>query len=646
MVACLGVRPFLVLALILLAALAWSLWSDGERTRPRAAARTSEVFRELDGRGEIEVPLELRQPALEPEARAPLAAEPVPPAASVQWAEDAARAYSITGIVRQPDGTPCPTASVRYVWDEEGRRNEAAATSLEDGRFELEVGKAVSGDLLACAYFTYGQSARRDVASGEQGVELVLGGFELLTVEVRDERGVVLEQAEAQFSWLLAGHLVQDSRRRGELTGARSWERPPVDFGVSVTAYGHRSQRFGPFDPAALGALLVLELEALPQVHGRVTHAGRAVPGARVGLQRVARSGANEHDVEPLGSTRGCDAEGRFVLVQPGVGEFELVAFADTLGEGRLGPLTLDGARDVTGLELELTRAPGSIEGRVILPAGHGPEEIWLSTSAASGFRALRPDGTFLLPDLRPGRCTVVVLAGGPAIDDAPGERWLHVTHGPSRAPEWLATEPTYTLEVRSGERVRLDIDLASPAACRLVGTLRLDGRAPVLRAAGARNVVRYEPHVVLDRGSKMTRQSAADVDTEGSFTLAAHGPGEYRLELKLGLDGTPSEAWRVLARVELHDGVVPWRLDVDTGSLRVVASGGERLPALTVVWKGPGGEEVQVQYPELENAGTRALFQRVPAGRVRLVPRGAQQQEEFELDVRAGELTELRWPR
>jgi hypothetical protein len=150
----------------------------------------------------------------------------------------------------------------------------------------------------------------------------------------------------------------------------------------------------------------------------------------------------------------------------------------------------------------------------------------------------------------------------------------------------------------------------------------------------------------VLDRGSHMSRQSAADVDAEGGFTLAAHGPGEYRLEIKLGLGGTPSEAWRVIARVELHDGVVPWRLDVATGSLRVVKSGEGRLPALVVVWKGPGGEEVQVQYPELEVAGARALFQRVPVGRVRLVPRGGQEQEGLELDVRAGEVTEVRWPR
>jgi hypothetical protein len=629
-------RAFLVLAgLCALAGLVWLATRATERES--SSLRDAGASSEATGPGD-EVALPAPASASDAEARTALA--PAAGRPRVQWQEDAERASAITGRVRRADGTPCPRAELRYVWDEEGRPCAASARSDDEGRFVVEPhAPDARGDLLAFRT-SDAPAVALGVAAGTQGLELVLASLELLTLEVRGARGETLASAEATFSWQLSGHLVQDLRWRREL----AWELPPVPFAVEVSARGHRTELFGPFDPADLGARLVLalELEPLPGVRGRVTHGGQAVPGAEVSLRAVASERRSlEEWGEPEGNAVRADAEGRFEFPQPR-GRHELIAFAVPQGQGVLGPLELDGETDVDGLELELTRALGSIEGRVLLPAGHGPEELWLQ--ASEGNRPLRADGGFTLPDLPPGPFTVS-LGISPLGNSRPplGERWIRPSH-PLGVPEWLPTDPSYTVEVVSGRCTRLEIDLASPAACRLAGVLRIDGLPPPLRAGNATSSFVERSQAVLDRGPRTVRQSAAALDAEGTFQLSAHGPGEYRLELGFGIDGARNETWAVRTRVALAPGVLPWRLDLATGSLHVVGTRGVALPGLTAVWIGPDGTEVRVSYPELDTAAGEAFFQCVPAGTVRLGTHGAAPDESRECEVRAGFVSEVRW--
>jgi hypothetical protein len=70
--------------------------------------------------------------------------------------------------------------------------------------------------------------------------------------------------------------------------------------------------------------------------------------------------------------------DGLFAIPTKLTGACELRVFDHELGGGAPGPIVLDSVQDHEGLELELSVRPGAIEGRVLFPPGHGPEEVWL----------------------------------------------------------------------------------------------------------------------------------------------------------------------------------------------------------------------------------------------------------------------------
>lgn len=135
---------------------------------------------------------------------------------------------------------------------------------------------------------------------------------------------------------------------------------------------------------------------------------------------------------------------------------------------------------------------------------------------------------------------------------------------------------------------------------------------------------------------------TAADIHADGSFTLTANEPGNYELRLALAFEDG-EETWDVVDTVALAAGVNPWKLELSTGSLRVLPVDANR-PLWT--WNAPlvwdGGPEITVNAPQLEEPRGTRLYERVPVGRSSLL-----HAERLRLAcvIRPGETTELRLP-
>lgn len=577
----------------------------------------------------------------------PVVAEPAPAASELS--------LTLSGIVLGPDGRPPRLTYVKFVWDDRGRMREVHGAARSDGRFELAVGdRRARGDLLAYVrHHDLAPAALTGVEAGARGLELTLGWPAFFQLEVRDADEQPITSGRPRFYWELAGHRVQDYPGGTASGDPFRWARSPVPFRVDVSPAGHVGGWFGPFDPATVREQLVLRVQRSPRIRGQVVHEGRGVADASV-ARRAVLPGRSESELvlaedrnrgRWIGHTK-TDADGRFELSYRERGRWELQAFAKGLGEGRVAPFELDGSSDVEHVILEIDRPPGAIEGQVLLPKGRGPEEIWLSVEGR-GYRSLRADGSFVLPDLVPGSVHISVREAGWG---GTREEWFSITHGPSRAPVWLRPEPVLVVEVDPGSTTRFDLDLTRSPTCGVAGAVRIDGAAPVVRAKESTfDGFDGDEIVRLDRGSPRDLVSTTDLGDDGTFTLGAAEPGPYRLRFVLEIAGSKETQWTVLDRVELASGLRPWELDVTTGSLRVLAADDEHPLWASVPparWTGPDDVRVFVQYPDLEEPRGSRYFRRVPAGRIRFVADDdAEGPVLLECEIRPGETTETRWP-
>ena len=284
------------------------------------------------------------------------------------------------------------------------------------------------------------------------------------------------------------------------------------------------------------------------------------------------------------------------------------------------------------------------LRGQVLLPLGHGPEEVWLLVSSGFGYHGLHADGSYELPGLKPGPCLISVVAAyggefgariaGPG--QAAGSSWFSMSHGPSDPPTWLERTGSVRLDLAPGELRELDIDLASRPRCWLEG--RLDLGEPI--AEGSRNGYGIESRRVslvdLERESTVAR---CDLDAEGRFALGVDEPGFYWLEIAL----QP----RVSDRVSLVTGTNHWEAALAFGSLTVLPfetvgeDGAGKLtnPTSHLEWIGPGDLRASVRNPKWDAATATRRFERVPVGHV-VVRRGNGTRWEADLDARLGEVT------
>jgi len=626
-----------VLACLLGVALLW-LSRGSERAPPR-----SEATAPRDGVAEAEAlvpPPPLAEEASARTSPEPGAADAAEPRA--RWAEDVLRAGGVQGTARLPDGEPASGVTVHFAWNDHGSPRLRSARTERDGSFFLEVEEGARGELLAWDHFPHAPAHLAEVRAGTRGLEVNLGPAAALTLDVVDRDGRSVRPARVRYSWPLAGLEAAGPEGVSEyLDEPVRWPRSPIPFLVEVSSPEHRRTRLGPLDPARIGPVLTVVLDPLPRVRGRVVQAGMPVEGARLALVPEGTGTVPSQAFRNPAT----GADGAFDLSQPPPGRYELRAYQAPLGEGRLGPIVLDGSADVEGLVVPLTTALGSIEGRVLLPPGHAPDEVCLRFSTTRGFGRLQPDGSFTWADVPAGTCTVSVLDGrrlnAVALQHQHDLEWSE----PGDPPAWLAATPQATVEVRPGETARLEIDLANAAACLLAGAVRIDGAPPPLRDTWPKDPgIDAGPAAVLDTSSRSQPQSTADLDARGAFELTAQGPGTYRLRLVLRL-GDENERWRVEDSVELAQGTLPWTLSVATAPLSVQCAPGTALASLAVVWQAPGGATVRVRYPEIDRERGQALFRRVPVGRVR-VESASNPDGTVELELVAGVRNETRYPR
>lgn len=551
---------------------------------------------------------------------------------------------SLAGIVRDPRGRPV-RAWLTYVWSDRGRMRDASTWSGEDGRFELALSDPQArGDLVVSApRDEWTPTARPGLAAGARDLELTLGWPATFDVEVRDGEEDPLPHASCAFYWELSGYAVPGEARQFGRDG-KHWPVSPVPFRVAVQSDTAENGWFGPFDPSEVGERLTLHVRRHARVGGRVLHAGAPVAGASVWFERVVPSlseGSVRDDRRPYGPRGKSDAEGRFTFPARWRGRFVPRAFHVPEGAGRAETITCDGQTDLDGLVIELDRPPGAIAGRVILPGGHRPSEVLLTASTAPGYRVLRPDGAFLLPDLPPGPCRLSVKESFEEEGEA-GERWLMISDGPTRGPAWLPQEFHLEVSVPAGGTVAVTFDLSAIPPCRLEGRV-LPGVAFRSDEVGLHT---GPPLLILDEGNEWDADGEVRLGEDGRFWLGLAQPGTKRLFLELAFPDNESK-WRVTDRVELHPGTRTWNLSPPTGALRLLPADPER--ALTsgpeLHWLGAGELGIDVRFPTREEARGSLLYPRVPAGRVRFELPGEAGPVHHEVEIPAGETTELRLP-
>lgn len=552
---------------------------------------------------------------------------------------------------------------MHFVWYEHGQEKKVYGRTDSDGHFRLLAGEHVEGALHVSLHGYGTTSAAIDpVRSGTTGHRMRLGLKDTLEFEVQDADGRELERPQVTFYWNLAGCKLQDypGPPNGFLATRDGiwWERPSVPFSVRVSAEGYEPGEFGPFDPQDVESPMVLQLVSYPRLRGRVLCKGLPVANATVALRGAPQARTMELERLALYSlpvtTAQTDEDGNYDVMFWRPGTYVVRAWSPTLGLGISDPMALELDTPPLPVNVDLTHAPGSIAGKVLFPAGHGPGELFLSVSNRTAYVVLASDGSFVLPGLAPGP-TTVQLRRGSGSSDGPvsttivrkaGSQWIYMSHGPGRAPEWLRSEPTYDVQVIPGEQASLTIDLTRASACVLEGQVLVNGKPPryAPRTRGGWFFA-PTPRVILDRGDGVDYVSRAELDEQGRFQLQAALPGTYRLRIEVPV-GEDLE-WQIMDAVELKQGTTAWTENFTTGSARVYPGDSDWKPFsadAALRWRGPGDLRVFLPWSPADEETGALLYEAVPAGIVQfIVDRSGKREVILEQEIRVGEEATLR---
>ncbi|MBL8800743.1 MAG: sigma-70 family RNA polymerase sigma factor [Planctomycetes bacterium] len=267
-------------------------------------------------------------------------------------------------------------------------------------------------------------------------------------------------------------------------------------------------------------------------------------------------------------------------------------------------------------LEVELVRG-GVVAGTVRDHLGRGVRGARVSMDSNTDSVLTDLNGAYRIDGVGPGRWSVNVSARMPS--NVPRK-----TQSAARSDVDLRGEVTVLAE----HVTQLDFELPEPPPCVLRGRVVLDGSAD-----GPRIVELSAPgdSRVLFR---------ARTDPRGDFEFALHHPGAYELRCdSLAEGGSRSE---VRQRVTLVRGATEFRLELPSALLSVVldAAPAPAHELVAVVNTPPDGE--WTAYARFDAEGRARV--RIPAGRCRFAVEGVDQPE-LELDLRAGETREIRWP-
>jgi hypothetical protein len=372
-----------------------------------------------------------------------------------------------------------------------------------------------------------------------------------------------------------------------------------VASGLAACSRGRES-------PSAVATGAVEEL-ALARVAGVVVAGGRPLAGASVRLEyrdrRPQPAEIELEDVRPrtwqIGRGR-TDAVGAFSFPTTGAGEMRLSASHEEHGEASRD-VDVESERGAIGIVLELDRPLGTIEGRVIPPSDRAAGDLLLAFAGPGDDFYMAPDaaGWFRARGLESGTWAIRVMPnrGEPHAMD-PEEKRGFSFHSWPVAPDWLAEDASWLVELADGETRTIEVDLTTPRTCRLAGSVRVDGEP--LAFGDPDHGFGYWPtedrHAFLEMPHPARAPDHVDVardqlGADGRFELAAREPGVYRVRLELCAEGGPS--WTILDRARLEPGEVPWSLDLRSGSVRVRTDDAELTKLLAdhvrYRWRGPG---------------------------------------------------------
>ena len=252
------------------------------------------------------------------------------------------------------------------------------------------------------------------------------------------------------------------------------------------------------------GADLGVELRvaASTTIAGRV--AGTGTLGPYIGITVAPAASVPKGPMRPAGSvsTR-ADADGRFVVALAGAGSYTVYGATVAGTQLPLGTFDVAADRRLDVGELAIP-ALGRIEGAVIDEDGAGVPGLQVIASGATGLgTTTRPDGTFEMVDLPPGRYELVVRR---------------------RAMVIAGAEPVETMVAADAAAI---VSLSIP---RQDGTLagRVVTDEPV---ADALVVVRAE-----GSAEPIFREVArVHTDVDGRFVAKQLARGDYTLEVRLG---------------------------------------------------------------------------------------------------------------
>lgn len=416
--------------------------------------------------------------------------------------------------VRADDGSPVAGARVTLMADRPRMDGVPffAAISDSDGQFRFRgVGRGsytlnASASHLATAE---PQAVEADLSAPVEDVKCVLSPALSIAGRVVDKKknpvvgASVSMMSIRSFDWTgnddgvvtqTDGSFVFDHLMPGEYhVGVRDYELP-------------RAARQLTLDKSDLTDV-VLEVEALGSIAGRVTRAGKPVEGAYVNAKAVDEK---SRDFVSYASSTQADADGRFTLRGLHAGTYNVYAQSERVGAFTEGPrITLADAEAKTGVEVEMELA-GSIAGTVVDQNDAPVAGVHLSFSllhgADVGQATTGEDGTFRASALSGGGDYIYEIR--PA---AAAQIELHPVDGKRFPPIPVKDGSTQV----TGVRIKIRYE-----------RLSITGRVVTSSGEGAADVsVSAEPEPQRGWAAPM-----ATTDTAGRFTIRDLPEGTYTI--------------------------------------------------------------------------------------------------------------------